>query len=262
MTKKSVLPSKPESYPVPPLDELTMLVFGQPGTGKTTFCSKAKDTMFFATEPGTDFISAAVKKVYKWEDFLECLDELEELKESIIKGERKKTEWIYKSFVIDIVDNLANQCRMAVCMKKGLAYPPTNDFGKTWSEITEEWKKQLRRLMVLGNVRFISHCTSQEVETTNEQGLTEAITRYVPTFSGSKTAQYLDGIVNLQGYCAVNKKGEYCITFKQQASVSAKDRTSLLADYGALHLEWDIVNAAYEAKAKELGKTILSRRSF
>jgi hypothetical protein len=259
--EKNLIPNRPESYPIPLFDELTMLVFGQPGTGKTTFCSSAKDTLFFATEPGTEFLEAAVVKTYTWDTFIAAVEQLEARKAAIAEGKAKKETWMYRSFCVDIIDNLANQCRDFVCKKRGLAYPPTNDFGKTWAEVADEWKKGLRRLMMLGNVRFISHCTNQETEVTNDAGLNEAITRFVPTFSGSKPAQFLDGIVNLQGYCFVNKKGVYCITFKQQASVSAKDRTGLLGGYGAMELKWDTVNAAYESKAKELGKTILSRRS-
>lgn len=260
--KKSLIPEKPQSYPIPPFDELTVLIYGAPGTGKTTFCSKADQTLFLSTEPGTEFLEAASVPIYNWATYLEVLNELEIKKKAIIEGKAPKENWHFKSFVIDIVDNLSAQCRDFVCKRKGVAYPPTNDFGKTWAEITTEWREGLRRLMILGNVRFITHCTTQEVETQTDDGLNVEITRHVPTFFGSKPAQFLDGIINAQGFCAVNKKGQHCITFKQTATIAAKDRTDLLASYGTLPLEWTTVREAYAAKAAEVGKTIISRRSL
>ena len=260
--KKSLIPDKPNSYPIPPFEELTILIYGSPGTGKTTFCSQAESTLFLATEPGTEFLEAASIPIYNWQKFLDVLEELEIKKKAVAEGKIDKEKWHFRSFVVDIVDNLSAQCRDYVCKKKGLAYPPTNDFGKTWAEITTEWREALRRLMILGNVRFITHCTTTEVEISTDDNLVISVNRHVPTFFGSKPAQFLDGIINAQGMCAVNKKGQHCITFKQTATVAAKDRTGLLSPYGTLALDWNTVKEAYAAKAAEAGKTILSRRSF
>lgn len=260
--KKSLIPDKPKSFPIPPFEELTVLIYGAPGTGKTTFCAGAESTLFLSTEPGTEFLEAASVPVYNWMRFKEVLDELEMKKKAITDGKIPKENWHFKSFVIDIVDNLSAQCRDWVCKQKGLAYPPTNDFGKTWAEITTEWRETIRRLMILGNVRFITHCTTQETETATEDNLVVEVTRHVPTFFGSKPAQFLDGIINAQGFCAVNKKGQHCITFKQTATIAAKDRTGLLASFGTLPLDWNTVKDAYAAKAAEVGKTIISRRSL
>lgn len=262
MNKNSLIPDKPKSFPIPPFDELTILIYGSPGSGKTTFCSKAEGTLFLSTEPGTEFLEAASIPIYNWASFKEVLAELEAKKKAIMEGKLDKKAWVFKSFVIDIVDNLSAQCRDYICKNKGLAYPPTNDFGKTWAEITTEWREALRRLMILGNVRFVTHCTTQEAEVTTDDNLVVEVTKYVPTFAGSKPAQFLDGIINAQGFCAVNKKGQHCITFKQTATVAAKDRTNLLCAYGTLSLDWNTVSEAYAAKAAELGKTIISRRTL
>lgn len=244
-----IIPNEPQSYPIPSFDRITMLIFGSPGSGKTTFCAGAPGTMFFATEPGTQFLTAAVVRTYNWDIFRGAVDELE----AMAKGGNAP----YGAYVIDIVDNLSTYCRDWVCAKRGLAYPPTNDFGKTWSEVTKEWQAVMRRLMTIGAVRFITHCTTQSVEVAADNGAIVQIDRFVPTFSGSKPAQYLDGIVHVQGYCAVNKRGQHVITFAQSASVAAKDRTGLLAGLGVLPLDWTAVDNGYRQRALDAGKIII-----
>lgn len=256
----NLIPKQPTSYPIPPLRELTMIIFGAPGSGKTTFCSKDSNTLFIGTEPGQDFTTAAVVPCYNWSTFLGIIKEIKLKRSQIINKQIPVSECPYNNFVIDIVDNLANQCRDFICQKKRISYPPSNDFGKTWSEITQEWKRQITELLMLGNVKFISHCTVQQVELELSNGITEEKDRFVPTFSGSKSAQYLDGIVNAMGFAHVNKQGDHTITFKQTATIGAKDRTNILSKCGTLPLDFSLVNKAYEEKAKELKLTIISKR--
>jgi len=259
----SLIPQKPEKYSIPAFTDITMLIFGAPGTGKTTFCSKCPSTLILATEPGTDFVDSGKIDIKNWATFKQLVNELYLLYESIKQGKESPESWVWHSFVIDIIDNLSQMCRDYVCYKKNLQYPPANDFGKTWSQITQEFKTELRKLMYMGPIRFISHTSCSQVEVESENGLKLEIDRYVPTFSGSKAAQFLDGIVHCQGYTGIDKKGEHLITFKASASHGAKDRTGLLAQYGALPLRWDIVEEGYNRAAKEAGRELRKpRRNF
>jgi len=255
-----LIPKKPTSYPVPLFREVTMVVFGSPGSGKTTFCAGDDRTLFIGTEPGQEFTTAAVVPCYSWQTFISIIDEVKAKRAKIRAGELPLEACPYVSFVIDIVDNLAAQCRDFVCAKKGLLYPPTNDFGKTWSEFTAEWKKKITELMLLGNVRFISHCSTEDVEVSADNGLNVQVNRWVPTFSGGKPAQFLDGIVNAMGYASVDKSGRHVITFQKTATVGAKDRTGILSKCGVLPLDWKTCEAAYNETAKELGMEVKSIR--
>lgn len=256
----SIIPKQPNNFPIPSFDDITMLIFGAPGTGKTTFCSSGPNSLIFATEPGADFLNAAVVPTYNWETFKSAVAELEQTYLAVKSKAMPKEAWQYDAFVIDIIDNLQASCRDYVCQKRGLQYPPTNDFGKTWSQITAEFKSELRKLMCMGGLRFISHATTQQIEVDSDDGLKVEIDRHIPTFSGSKAAQFLDGIVHCQGYCGVSKKGEHLITFRAGASHGAKDRTGLLAYYGVLPLKWAAVSEAYSNRAHELGRNIISKR--
>lgn len=260
----SIIPRKPAAYTVPPFDELTILIFGVPGSGKTLFCGGASDNLFLSTEPGTNYTKCPTVPIKNWNDFMAVIQEFVELKKGIAAGNVDPDACPYTSFTIDIIDTLAAYCRDHVCREKGLAYPPANDYGKTWSEVTNLWKKWIGILMRLGPVRFISHCSSQPDTIAQENGMNVEVEVKVPTFTGSKTAQYLDGIVCAMGYCSVNKAGQFCVTFKKTAEVGAKDRTNILCQCGpminAYGRGWQDIGAMYAAKAKEMGLEIKSKR--
>lgn len=160
------------------------------------------------------------------------------------------------------------QCQDDVCHARGFAHPSDDKkgYGKLWAAVTKEWTDWLRALMDLTNVRFITHCKSEEIEVAGEHDLMEEVTRYTPTFSGNKAAQYLDGVVNAVGYFTKDKFGKYVLTFKQDARTAAKDRTDILVKLGPITLPenpndgFTYVSNLYESKAKELGFTVQSKR--
>ncbi len=134
---------KSEHQSIPPLNELILLLFGQPGSGKTKLCDGIPNALFVATEPGHEFTKSDVYSCRSWVDYMELIKWLK-------TGEGSK----YHAFVIDIVDNLAAFCRDYVCGQKKLAYPPTNDYGKTWAEIAQMWKNGISALAAYGTDVF------------------------------------------------------------------------------------------------------------
>jgi hypothetical protein len=252
------IPLAGAEFTVPPFDELTMLIFGIPGSGKTRLCAGSPGTLFLGTEPGQQFTRARVLPVRNWQHFRDIVVELSKFKS---QG-RTDTQTV----AIDIIDNLYLFCREYICRQKNLAYPPANDFGRTWAEITNEWSTWMRALMDMVNVRFISHTTTREHEVTNANGLKEAVDIHVPTFAGNKAAQYLDGVVNAMGFMLKNREGKHCITFRQTATIAAKDRTDILSKLGDIVLPpnpddgWQYLGKCYEHVAGELGFTIKSLR--
>lgn len=193
-------------------------------------------------------------------DFRGAIVGLGQRKAMVAEGKLPPEEMPYTSFVIDIVDNLHGMCRDFICQSKGLEYPPQNDFGKTWKEITTEWQQWLGHLIKLGNVIFVSHAGVKASEITNDAGAIEAVDVHIPTFAGNKAAQYLDGILNCMGYLSVSKSGEHVITFKKSSTIGAKDRTNILASLGTMPSEWKHISEAYTAKALEMGKEVRTRK--
>lgn len=253
----SIIPEKRTEFSIPAFEDLTMMIFGIPGSGKTRFMAGCPGTLFLATEPGQQFTKATVVDITSWEKFATAVKELAE--------QRKAGKLIYQSVVIDIVDNLNIMCRDWVCAQKGMAYPSDKDFGKTWSECNKTWTEWIRSLMRITNVKFITHSSTETVEVQNEMGIREELQRYIPTFSGNRAAQYLDGVVNAVGFITQAKSGKRVITFAQDPRIAAKDRTDVLSKLGVIVLPenpdagFGVVADAYAAKAKELGMKIIER---
>jgi hypothetical protein len=250
---------KKEVKTVPPLNELILLLYGSPGSGKTKLCDGIPGVLFIATEPGHDFTTSPVFQCTDWKGFRELITHLQKMRAA------GKPE--YGTFVIDIVDNLITFCRDFICKRKNLAYPPTNDFGKTWAEISTEWKDGLIELWKMGNIIFISHCTTREVEFLDENNMKIETDQHVPTFSGTKASQFLDGIVNAQGYLVCNAKGQHWITFRKTATIAAKDRTGILSAVQGINIDWSSgknswqnLNEAYINICEKLTLKIESRR--
>lgn len=250
---------KNDERSVPPLNELILLIFGSPGSGKTQLCDGIPKALFIATEPGHNFSKSPVYECRDWAGFRELITHL--------KGMRASGNAEHETFIIDIVDNFIGFCRDFICRRKNISYPPTNDFGKTWSEISAEWKEGLGELFQLGNIIFISHATTKEHEIEDESGLKTQLDQYVPTFSGTKASQFLDGIVNAQGFMTTDKKGRHWVTFKKSATVGAKDRTGVLSNLAGILIEWrdgknswQILEETYINLCEKSNFKIISRR--
>lgn len=268
-----LVPGTRDKVNVRPFGELTMMLFGEPKSGKTRFCSGNPGAFFLATEPGQEFVQA--RQLYLCQELLDRMQAANTNPNVPIKYHwqvfQAFVRQVYKdkrdgtlatkgitNVVIDIVDNLYAHCLNYVCGLKGIQYPPENDFGKTWKECRDEWETWLRRLMEQVNVTFITHCGQEKVEL-QAAGITKEVTRWQPTFKGNKAAQYLDGVVNAIGHVRKDANGRYTISFKGQPSTAAGDRTGLLEALGDVDLQWATVEAGYTAKAKELGLEVRSR---
>ena len=253
----SLIPERNDTKRVPDFKDLTIMGFGNPGSGKTRFFSGDRDAIFAATEPGQSYVGSRVVEVNNWLTFKRLVDEL---------AQRKKAGNLDCSgVIIDIVDNLSQMCLEDTCKAHGVSHPAEKkDFGFVWSRITKEWKDWIGYLMRITNIHFISHCQKSDIEITNENGLLEEIPHYGPTFFNSKPAQYLDGIVNAVGYFGKNKDNKHTLSFKQEISIGAKDRTDILGTLGPIVLPppdqaFEYVRKVYAHRAHELGFEIIRK---
>lgn len=267
----------------PPFMELTKLIYGEPKVGKTSFVDGAPDHYFLATESGHDFVKSPVVRIDRWgwdagPDGRPMLSPGEvyvaprtltdgtivtNFKDHVRQATmaRRAGNWNMKVASIDIIDNLYQMCLDAVCKRKGIDYPPETDFGKTWKEVTADWRLWLQRFLDVISVNFLTHTTTDKIEVKQSNGITKEIERRIPTFKGNKAAQYLDGVVNCMGFAFFDGAGQRCITFAGDVRLASGDRSGLLEKVGPQFLDWKAMEEAYNAKAKELGITLRSKWS-
>lgn len=257
--QRSFLPGpRAEVKVIPPFGELTMILFGKPGSGKTVLAASNPGAYFIGLEPGQNFVDAASVEIKNWAEFQHHVAE--------VINAKKAGQFEYTTAVIDIIDILSGYCYDAVLKGLGLAEMP-DDFGRTWKKVRAEWEKWVRGLMRAVNVVFITHCGESDREITQDNGIKLKVSVSRPTFgggTGGKMGEYLDGIVNAMGHMRIKGNGKHAISFLKDALTDAKDRTNILSTFGEIELSadpkknWALVEGMYNAKAKELGLTVKS----
>lgn len=244
-----MIPIGQKELSVPPLEHLTMMLFGIPGSGKTTLASYAPNTFFLASEPGQDYVRANSEFCENWMKFQQLCQGLVQLKE--------KGKCPYHTVALDIIDNFYEMALQYVCSGNKIDYPRKDNFGADWAEIKKMFVVWLRYLMSHFSVIFITHEKKVTIEILLDNGMKHEVDQCTPTFSGNKAAQYIDGIVNAVGHCTVYANNKYSLDFRQSGYSAAKDRTNVLASLGNIELPntdpFAHVSNLYKAKAIELG---------
>lgn len=139
------------------------LIYGAPGTRKTTVASNFPKPLFLATEIGYQFIEGVMAQpIDSWYTFKQAIRELK-------KDEVKAA---YDTIVIDTLNLLSEQCAQYICEKNGIAAIGDLPFGKGWTEYRKEMTSTFNLLAQLGyGVVFISHAK----EVTNDDGQVESV---------------------------------------------------------------------------------------
>ena len=143
---------KAKTPPKASLNDFTILLYGEPKVGKTTFCNAGGRTLFLATEDGQGGLDAYRVPVDSWETFLQALDEL------------KQDGLPYDKVCIDTIDNLYKFCAEWACKKLGVIHQSDAAYGKGADTINSEFLRQLTRLSLMPyGLWMISHATEKEI---------------------------------------------------------------------------------------------------
>jgi hypothetical protein len=174
------------SVPSANLRDYVLLIYGEKKIGKTSLCARFPNTLFLMFEPGTKALRILGMAVPSWETFIKIIDLLHS-----DAGQR------YDTVVVDTVDIAYELCQSYVCTKAGVDHPhDANDFGKTWQAITQEFTKQMGRLLNLGKgVIVLSHGEEVNIPT-RTQG---TYCKIMPTMA-TKAAKYFAGIADVIAY--------------------------------------------------------------
>ena len=150
----------------------TMLIYGNPKIGKTTFTHEVygDDALILATEKGYKALAGAfVLDIGSWSDFIRATRELK-------KPEVKER---FKTVIIDTVDLLYNYVEKYVLSKHNVDALTKIPYGGGWSEISSLLFDGLNAIEKEGyNIAFISHATTKVETLPNSE---EEFEKYIPT---------------------------------------------------------------------------------
>lgn len=212
---------KTKTKPQFTMTKLSMLLYGAPKIGKSTFCSRAEDALFVATEPGLNHLEVASVQVNTWREFLETMALL-------AKGGHG-----FKILVIDTIDKLCDFCDIEICDNAKVQTLGDMGFGKGYKIYQNELKRVFQKVFALDmGVILTSHAQLIEVDTpTGRQ------TKWMPTFE-KRAREILMPMVDIIGFAqnvvSLNAKGERVETRVMQTKTSslweAGDRTGRLPE--------------------------------
>lgn len=180
-----MLPTQ-KSQPVTEISDLSVLVYGAPKIGKSTWCSHAESALFFETEPGLNNLEVYRIPVRSWKELLEALAE-------VAKGEHK-----FKTIVVDTVDNMYRLCTEHILEGQQIEHESDLGYGKAWALVRNEFHRVLTKMARLPyGLYLVSHALQVEIDTrTGKQ------TRYQPTLPG-KAREIVVALADLILYCDI-----------------------------------------------------------
>lgn len=208
-----------KTKPTLDMSKLSMLIYGQPKIGKSTFCSRAEGALFLATEPGLNALETYNVTIDSWADMLEATD-------LIAKGKHN-----FKTIIIDTIDNLFGMCVDFICQRENIKNIGDLGYGKGYSMLDDEFKRIIFKLARLPyGLIFVSH--AQQMEVPSRTGI---IQRVVPTLP-KRARKVIIGLVDIIGYAniitAENQNGQAAerriLQFTPTETVEAGDRTGRL----------------------------------
>ncbi len=222
------------------LAEQTVLLYGMPKSGKSSWCAQILDAIFLATEPGLNHLDVYQVPITDWETFLAAAAE-------VAKGGHN-----FKAVVIDTVDNCYKFCFDHVCAKHGIKHPSDLPYGKGFSLVNSEFQRVMTKLAALPcGLFFISHAVEREIETR-----TGKYHKTLPTLPDG-ARKILLGMIDIALFVDIetttDKEGDphtrRIMRTKPDKHYEAGDRTGRLPD--PIPLDFNAFKVAFEKAVRE-----------
>lgn len=136
------------------MDNYKLVLYGEPGTGKSVFAHHAPKRFFITTDANYQYLKAFGAKK---EDHVHVNSwfEMKNVINDILKGKYDK----YETFVVDLVEDAFKWCEYEYCKKNGYEHVSDIGFGKGYDITRNEFFIEISKLLNLEdkNVILISH---------------------------------------------------------------------------------------------------------
>ena len=222
----------------------TLFIYGKPFSGKSTLADGAPTPLILNTDGNAQFLTAPfiaikdeisqegrlIKRKFAWEIFKECIDELE------------KQDNEFKSILVDLLEDIYEQCRIYMYHKLGISHESEDGF-RAWDMVRTEFLSNIKRLMGLPyeNIILISHeDTSKDI--TKKGG--DKITAIKPALN-EKCSNKIAGMVGLVGRVVVDGDNRE-LQFQTDDYVFSGGRFKTTVS--SVPLKWDEVSKLFDEK--------------
>lgn len=224
--------------------EQTILIYGRPKVGKSTFASHFPGAVFLATEPGLKHLR--VRQIPEDGEGLRDYEECRAAVNAIFAGD-PKAETV-KTIVIDTVDALAQHIERAIVIAKKIAHISDIPNNAGYSLVNAEIERFIRAISQRKQgVVLMSHMGEEEVST--PQG---KVGRATSSLRG-KIRAFVHGFVDVILYADVNEvadretgelKQTVVLRTKPNTRWEAGERNGLLP--ATLPMDWEVFRKAWE----------------
>lgn len=226
--------------PIFDIDHLSMVIYGQPKIGKSTFCSRFENALFMATEPGLNYLKTKNVRV---NDLAEACELVELL---------GKTKHPYKTMIVDTVDQLWSFCSEYVRKSRNVESIVDIPYGKGKDLVRNVFSDLIAKIVRLNmGMVFVSHAQMADVETVNGK-----LGKFLPTIP-EKAREIILPLVDVIGfatseviYTADGERVEKRLLRVAPSSIwEAGDRSGRLKD--PMPLNFHIFKRQYVGKSEE-----------
>lgn len=130
-----------------PIDRpLRVIIYGQPGVGKSTFASQWPEPLFIDCEQRTSHLDVSRVEVKNWAEILDIMRELIGQKDRAAPSEGnvvKQAEARFKTLVFDTLDHMEHLIHDKLCSDEGVKGIEDygGGYGKGYTATVDQWRK-------------------------------------------------------------------------------------------------------------------------
>lgn len=231
----------------------SVLLYGEPKSGKTTTASKFPKSLLFAFEKGYNALPGVMAQpINSWGEFKKFLGEL---KQPAVQEK-------FSTIIIDTADIAYNLCEKFICSRENVDTIADLAYGKGYSMVGAEFDESLRRILNLNyGLILISHSTDKTFKDTDGNEYQQI----VPTLD-KRGRLICERTCDIIGYsCPVNTETgtQTRLFMRATPRYMAGSRFAYVPDSIEFNYE-NLVNAICEAidkQAKEFGNQYITNEA-